>query len=381
MQKLLQLAREHFLPAHRTPHPFEPTKQFLQNPTHLGSLRGWMGLHTPIAPTCRNVHLVMMGIVLHTCPESVVDTCEPNHETYVKLLQATEQLIETLCLCECNGNANGVVHLRFEDFQTAFKRWNAHDTYRVTRMLAMAWVDIESASRVVDIPNRQQLFQQLRQHALSTGVSSPALMAHVANHRALVISRTAAQEIALVVEAVAERLHPPTHDDAPPDTPVARERRPAAPLTMEQSIENVVKRAFWDAFVARLEEKHTVQLTLMLNELKHKLKALTPSRHDLHTSIDTAVDTSLMVQMVQHGCLDAPEFLRITDFVVEHIHRTQAPADRTRTQQWHTQWREAFQSGEHSFGRLCALFLEDAHADIDKIARALEAHNNTSNPS
>ena len=366
MQKLLQLAREHVLPA---PHLFEPAKQFMQNPTHIDSLCRWMSRHTPIAPSRKNVHLVMMGIVLHTSPESVVDTHDPNHESYDVLLQATAQLVETLCLCECDGHSKGIVHSRLEQFQTAFKRWNAHDTYRATRMLAMAWVDIESASRVVDIPNQQPLFQQLRQHAQSAGVSTQTLMAHVANQRARVISRTAAQEVALMVEVVAERLHSPAHAHA--DAP--RVTTSAQRTTVEQSLESVVKRAFWDAFVARLEAKHTDQLTLMLDELKHKLKELTPSRSDLHTSIDAAVDTSLVVQMVRHGCLDAPEFLRITDFVVEHIHRTQAPADRTRTEHWHTRWHEAFQSGAHSFGRLCALFLEDAHTDIDNIAKALEA--------
>ena len=89
-------------------------------------------------------------------------------------------------------------------------------------------------------------------------------------------------------------------------------------------------------------------------------------------------DTSLIVQMVQHDCLNTNHFLNVTSFVIKHIQATQAPAHTTATQEWYDKWRSRFLSGELTFARLCAQFLARAHEDIDhtqEVCQRIRASN------
>jgi hypothetical protein len=129
-----------------------------------------------------------------------------------------------------------------------------------------------------------------------------------------------------------------------------------------------VKRAFWDAFVFRLDEGHVEQLDLIVDEVKHKLKALTPSRTDIHQQIHLFIDTKLIVQMVKHQCMDNTHLLQWTSFIVDHIQKMQAPQHNSSTQAWYNTWKHNLQMSNHQdMSRMFARFLQHVHDDLDII--------------
>lgn len=359
MKTLLQSARATLLPV-AIEELFTVVHAFMQDAEQLDSIHTYLEQHTVLQPNTKCVHLTMTAIVLHIRAEALIDapsTDTPLHHTYVTLLQATEEFVETLSLCEVSSNARTVIAMRLRRFQQAFVHWQTVDRRVVLQQLAVAWVDIECTTTVTKLPNTPTLYKELEQRASSVGATPQQLQRYVANHRACIISQQAVQYALCIVNGL--------NNSASPAQDKGHPTNKATPA-FEQSVDAVVKKAFWDAFVARLDKKHTDQLALLLNEVKHKLNALTPSRTDMHQTIDRAIDTSLIVQMVQHDCLDANHFLKVTSFVIEHIQATQAPAHTTATQEWYGKWRSRFLSGELTFARLCAQFLARAHEDIDR---------------
>ena len=364
MKTLLQQARAVLLAPTTHEHLLTVAQTFMQEVQSLQSIRTYLDQHTALQPNTKCVHLTMTAIVLHIRAEALIDTPStdtPLHHAYLTLMRVTEDFVETLSLCVVSAQAQTVIAMRFHRFQQAFVHWQTVDRHMVLQQLAVAWVDIECTTAVMKLPNTPMLYRELEQRASSVGATPQQLQGYVANHRACIISQQAVQDAVCIVNGL---------NNSAFTTKDKGHRTNKTTHAFEQSIDTVVKKAFWDAFVARLDEKHTDQLTLILDELKHKLNALTPSRTDMHQTIDRAIDTSLIVQMVQHDCLDANHFLKVTSFVIEHIQATQAPAHTTATQEWYDQWHHRFLSGELTFARLCAQFLAQAHEDIDRTHEA-----------
>ena len=127
--------------------------------------------------------------------------------------------------------------------------------------------------------------------------------------------------------------------------------------------------------MCRLQEGHTDQLELLLTELSNKLKQLTPSRHDIHQNIHTALDIKLIVQMVKHQCMDNTHFLKTTDFIVQHVIFMQAPVHNETTKAWYESWKTTFVSTVSTdntnntsfYAKQLAEYLKHIHHDIDTI--------------
>ena len=382
IRKVLQHVQDTLIQA-STHDVFTLAQQVMQNESTLQTIRNFLRTHSSCANQ-HTVHLVMTALVLHTRPNALFDvppdtsttTPTPNQhqQAYVQLIHTTKRLVQTICTTTEAHNSSTQAHI--EAFKQHLRQWTAMDTHCVLQALAVAWVDIEHTATIVSLSNTDQLYASLEQRASSVGVCKTNLLVYVANRRAETVSHMAVHDVRQRLRHLEQSFAflassaPTTASSASP------------PSSLEQTIESVVKRAFWDAFVARLEDKHTDQLVLLLDELCHKLKHVTPSRHDIHATIDQAIDTQLIVQMVQHECLDAPHFLRVTTFVVDHIQRTQAPARQSNTQQWYRDWQTTFHKGQHTFAQSCAQFLESVHCEIDLIIEACrQVRQRTEKPS
>jgi len=373
--KVLQHVQDTLIQA-STHNVFTLAQQVMQNESNLKTIRNFLRTHSSRANQ-HTVHLVMTALVLHTRPDALFDvpadtsttTPTPNQhqQAYVQLIHTTKRLVQTICTTTEAYDSN--THTRalsthIEAFKQHLRQWTAMDTHCVLQALAVAWVDIEHTASIVSLSNTDKLYVSLEQRASCVGVCKESLLVYVANRRAETVSQMAVHDVRQRLRHL-EQSFAFLASSAP--TTVSSV---SPPSSLEQTIESVVKRAFWDAFVARLDDKHTDQLTLLLDELRHKLKQVTPSRHDIHATIDQAIDTQLIVQMVQHECLDAPHFLRVTTFVVGHLQRTQAPARQSNTQQWYSDWQTTFHQGQHTFAQSCAQFLERVHCEIDLIIEA-----------
>ena len=225
-------------------------------------------------------------------------------------------------------------------------------------------MNIEFIGSVIAVSDATKRYSHLEQQLKSIGQPREALEPYIANCRASVVARVATQDILRRIAVVDRQI---ATLSSPPASPSATS--PSPPPAFEHSIDTIVRRAFWDAFVARLDDdRHTDQLQLLLDELCTKLKRLTPHRTDLHHDIDTAIDTQLLVQMVEHECMDITHFLRTTDFVVGHLRRTQAPARDEPNERWYREWRANVEKGcGGTFARAFATFLESVHREVDTV--------------
>jgi len=204
MKTLLQSARATLLPV-AIEELFTVVHAFMQDAEQLNSIHTYLEQHTALQLNTKCVHLTMTAIVLHIRAEALIDapsTDTPLHHTYVTLLQATEEFVETLSLCEVSSNARTVIAMRLRRFQQAFVHWQTVDRHVVLQQLAVAWVDIESTTTVTKLPNTSTLYLELEQRASSVGATPQQLQGYVANNRACIISQQAVQDVACIVNGL-----------------------------------------------------------------------------------------------------------------------------------------------------------------------------------
>ena len=394
MQQLLNHARAALQSVPRGDDPFVVAKRIMQNPENVRTVGRHLEENTDITANRRNAHFVMVAIILQVCPDALLHTShlrtrdrteqereqeQEQEQDYVTLLRATDQFVEILTSCETthtHASSSSVVSAAsyLQRFCRAFARQSARETHYLMSAIAVAWVDIEETVLMGQLPQPTALYAELEQHARAVGGSASKLKGYVANRRAQAISQCAVRDVRHLVDCVSR---PSQNRDRRSMINASPYRYPEqdASTPFEQSIQSVVRKAFWDAFVARLDSKETDQLTLLLDELKLKLQGLTPSRNDVRDRIERSIDTALITQMVQHRCFDPSDFLEVASFVVEHLLAMQAPADNEATRAWYRAWEGELRSGECSFSQLCADFLQRAHQDIDLVHKRANAIN------
>lgn len=329
---------------------------------------------TDISPS--TVHIVLFAVVIDIRPVALLDppVCTPtsrvhthHQRLYTQLLHLAHNVVRVLTTTAsppCPPPPPTTLQHHIDTFATHLEQWKASDIHFTLQLLANAWVNIEFIGSVIAVSDATKRYSQLEQQLKSIGQPHEALEPYIANCRASVVARVATQDILRRIAVVDRQI---ATLSSPPASPSATS--PSPPPAFEHSIDTIVRRAFWDAFVARLDDdRHTDQLQLLLDELRTKLKRLTPHRTDLHHDIDTAIDTQLLVQMVEHECMDITHFLRTTDFVVGHLRRTQAPARDEPNERWHREWRANVEKGcGGTFARAFATFLEFVHREVDTV--------------
>ena len=71
-----------------------------------------------------------------------------------------------------------------------------------------------------------------------------------------------------------------------------------AETIQDQNVFNIAKKAFWDIFTEEIERNDYSRLFIILDEIKMRLKALTPHRHNIHQEINENIDVDLYRQMI-----------------------------------------------------------------------------------
>ena len=312
----------------------------------------------------------LIAIVLHIHPESILGSCnisepEPHHKYTQHMVQCARTLVEWV--------SNGAEHERklqttkndiminntktktyYETFCKAFQSWKHMDTMHLLDILTISYINIEDTMQVINLSEGPKLLHNLKQKAHLLGIS------HNVFHTKIMIKKACriAKQASFHAKCVCDRLLSETSTHTTKTS-----------SSVHGTIESTLKRAFWDAFVNRLENGHVDQLELIIDEIKHKLNALTPSRIDIHERINNAVDTQLIVQMAKYDCIDQEHFFQWTDFIVSHIRDMQAPQHNTATNTWHTTWKSSVQRSSQTTSRAFAIFLQHVHDDLDTILR------------
>jgi len=104
----------------------------------------------------------------------------------------------------------------------------------------------------------------------------------------------------------------------------------------DDSIFKIAKKAFWDIFTEEIERNDYSRLFIILDEIKTRLKALTPNRQDIHTDIDQNIDIDLYKQMISNGAFETEDFMKLIEYLVTKIKQYIAPVHDTEIGHWVT---------------------------------------------
>lgn len=72
-------------------------------------------------------------------------------------------------------------------------------------------------------------------------------------------------------------------------------------------------------------DEHVAWVRTLCEELRDRLKRLTPNRQDLHDALDASYDVDLLVQMFRHGAIDLDDSAGVVVVVFDRLARCCAP--------------------------------------------------------
>lgn len=355
-----------------------------------------------------DIKMVLIAWVVSAHPEALLDDSDNTHHVVlVAHAQCVARAFRNLVVCvntadvTCNtvddalcagradsgpGHGHGPGHgpghghghgpdsfrRELDAFIGQFGKWQCEDKQKLIYTLVRSYINIDDTSKVVHLPSSDVMKNKLRARARGLGCDDHVFESCVHRTRASHVAQRAADEAqraALEAQCMITKLTHTSLDSTDICDTTTSNTTHLPPSPQEETIDMIVHRAFWDAFVHRLNAGHVDQLQLLLEELSQKLKRLTPSRHDIHQRIDEWLDVSLVVQMVQHHALDRNDLVRVTHNVIQHVIQMQAPIHNTGTKKWYATWKCEVEACEDTTmrARHLATFLQHTHTDIDTI--------------
>lgn len=101
----------------------------------------------------------------------------------------------------------------------------------------------------------------------------------------------------------------------------AKSEEPVEPIAinLNEVVQQEASKAYWTEFAEQLENKNFDRLFELLEEIKSRLKSLTPSRTDRHTQLDRDIDIEHLKDMVAHNALGGEDFGRLFETTWKHI--------------------------------------------------------------
>lgn len=147
---------------------------------------------------------------------------------------------------------------------------------------------------------------------------------------------------------------------------------PPTTVAIEEGVQDICKRAFWDVFTEKFAAGDMSGLRVILTEIRDRLKAITPNRTDLCTELDEKIDADFIVPQIEGGAFHAEQFHRLTDFIRQRIKALQAAADDGDTATWWSEFNTQCASGK-TYVELLPPFFDWVYGRIEKIERDTKA--------
>ena len=115
----------------------------------------------------------------------------------------------------------------------------------------------------------------------------------------------------------------------------------------------------------KLNAKDIDWLISLCSELKTRINKLTPSRKDLHTQLNSAVDVQLIKQMLENNAFETKDAIDLINFVFEHrLKKLCAPCQDEKVAEVH----EKILNCEN-FGKQISYLIMESNIIIDEIEK------------
>ena len=144
-----------------------------------------------------------------------------------------------------------------------------------------------------------------------------------------------------------------------------------------------IKRAFFDNIQAMfdtlpLREKDVIYMGILYEEIKDRVKKLTPRRRDLHSRIDSQMDTEIFRNMLRYNAISENDINGIINMLFETLLGLCAPSQDTSLRSSRDR---LLCSDKKEIGVFIADFLKTVHEELDEIYKMIEMFHKTSTKS
>ena len=149
---------------------------------------------------------------------------------------------------------------------------------------------------------------------------------------------------------------------------------PIADVQSAQEVMKIAQKAYMDVLKEQLNKdpKEYTMFFKCFDEIKMRLKNLTPNRGDLHKIMDEVIDVNFIGQMISNNVYSLEEYHKLVHFIIDKIETLQAPSEDADTKVWRELINNAISSG-YDFAVFSAEFLLKCFEKIEGIEKTLVA--------
>jgi len=147
---------------------------------------------------------------------------------------------------------------------------------------------------------------------------------------------------------------------------------PLADIESAQGVMRIAQKAYMDVLIEQLstEPRNYTMFYKCVDEIRERLKQLTPSRQDIQTELNDCVDTSFIKQMIDNNAYTLEEFHKLVFYIIYRIEIIQAPSEDEDTNQWKDMISQTITT-PYEFPQFSANFLLKCFEKIENIENAI----------
>ena len=113
-----------------------------------------------------------------------------------------------------------------------------------------------------------------------------------------------------------------------------------------KSVEQTVRKAFWDVVSKNFEEGKYNQMIVLLGDLKTMIVELVPNAKDIVNEMNQVIDIDLLTQMVGAGLLNDQAIQTYINYIITQIVKLQPASEDQNTQMWKENIESMINNGE-----------------------------------
>lgn len=135
----------------------------------------------------------------------------------------------------------------------------------------------------------------------------------------------------------------------------------------KDSVEKIMKQAFWDGFIEDIELRKFDRLEATLKEIRDKICNLVPNRKDYHNNFDENFDIPFIIQMVGDDVMNGETVGKYINYLLDTIKDLEAPVDNEETENIRNRIVEMF--GNYETSEILAYLFQSVYDKIDNIIK------------
>jgi hypothetical protein len=140
---------------------------------------------------------------------------------------------------------------------------------------------------------------------------------------------------------------------------------------LKDKIKTVMYECYWDDVASDISNNNFSTTIQILDEIRHRLCALTPNREDMYTKIMENIDIDHMKSMIKYDAISGEYIYSVINFIISQIKEYGTVAD----EPWNEIWREKVNSRlikKESLSKFFPCFFSEAFHRLERIEEDIQ---------